>query len=121
MNPSAPHWLESSQAEMCARFVVAPVPTAPDTKVGISRAALEGGMPVNGLRHPPKGDASGWYIWAGEGGPGQAEHFFVPLHVDHLAGGCPLVLPYLALPPGWRFLVAPDYEDVWFDETLLRV
>jgi hypothetical protein len=22
---------------------------------------------------------------------------------------------------GWRFLVAPDFEDVWFDESLLNV
>jgi hypothetical protein len=29
--------------------------------------------------------------------------------------------PYLALPPGWRFLIAPDYEDVWFDESLLHI
>jgi hypothetical protein len=29
------------------------------------------------------------------------------------------VFPYLALPPGWRFLLAPGYEDVWYDPTLL--
>ncbi|WP_438268855.1 immunity protein Imm33 domain-containing protein [Paraburkholderia youngii] len=27
---------------------------------------------------------------------------------------------YLALPPGWRVLLAPDYEDVWFDGELLK-
>ncbi len=27
----------------------------------------------------------------------------------------PEVLPYLALPPGWRFLIADGYEDGWFD------
>jgi hypothetical protein len=26
---------------------------------------------------------------------------------------------YLALPAGWRFLLAPDHEDVWFDVNLL--
>jgi hypothetical protein len=26
---------------------------------------------------------------------------------------------YLGLAPGWRFLIAPGYEDVWFDEILL--
>ncbi|WP_459166268.1 hypothetical protein [Sinorhizobium meliloti] len=23
------------------------------------------------------------------------------------------------MPPGWRFLIANGYEDVWYDETLL--
>ena len=35
------------------------------------------------------------------------------LHAVHLADHCPSVLPYLGLPPGWRFLIAPGYEDVW--------
>ncbi len=47
--------------------------------------------------------------------------FFVPLHVEHLGEWCPEAVPYLALPPGWRFLLAPDYEDVWFDATLLEI
>jgi hypothetical protein len=78
-------------------------------------------MPVNGLRHSPEGDTTGWYIWAGEGGPARGGDFFAPLHIEHLAECCPMVVPYLALPPGWRFLVAHDYEDVWYDETLLAV
>jgi hypothetical protein len=30
----------------------------------------------------------------------------------------PEVVPFLALPPGWRFLLDENY-DVWFDVTLL--
>lgn len=41
--------------------------------------------------------------------------------VAHLRDHAPEVLPYLALPPGWRFLIAPGHEDVWFDEQLLNV
>jgi hypothetical protein len=26
---------------------------------------------------------------------------------------------YFGLEPGWRFLLAPGYEDVWYDATLL--
>lgn len=40
-------------------------------------------------------------------------------HISHLPEWCPDILPYLALPPGWRVLLAPGFEDVWFDETLL--
>ena len=47
--------------------------------------------------------------------------FFVALHVGHLAEWCPRVVPYLALPPGYRVLLAPEYEDVWFDESLPAV
>ena len=43
------------------------------------------------------------------------------MHVSHLPEECPEALPFLALPPGWRFLVAGDYVDVWYDESLLNV
>jgi hypothetical protein len=31
------------------------------------------------------------------------------------------VLPYLALPPGWRFFLATGVEDAWYDPKLLDV
>jgi len=61
----------------------------------------------------------GWYIWAGEQ-LSEASDFFVPVHAAHLADWAPLVLPYLGLPPGWRFLVTEQYEDVWEDKQLLE-
>lgn len=75
--------------------------------------------PFNGLRHPPERGTTGWYLWRGEV-LSQAEDFFQPLHVEHLAEWAPDVLPYLALPPGWRFLLAPGHEDVWYDASLLE-
>lgn len=45
--------------------------------------------------------------------------FFQPLHRAHISELCPQVVPYLGLPPGWRFLIADGYEDVWFDPSLL--
>jgi hypothetical protein len=89
-------------------------------KVGVALNVRLDVWPVNGLRHPVAADTSGWYVWAGEE-PSQASDFFVPLHIEHLAEWCPIALRYMALPPGWRFLVTPDYEDVWFDPTILRV
>jgi hypothetical protein len=41
------------------------------------------------------------------------------LHAAHLEDELPEVLSFLALPPGWRFLIAPGHEDVWYDGTLL--
>ena len=69
------------------------------------------------MRIPPAGGTCGWYIWAGE--YSDAADFFVPLHAAHLAEWAPLAVKYLALAPGWRFIVTDTYEDVWYDEILL--
>ena len=89
-------------------------------KVGISPNVKNGIYPLNGLRHNPEGDTTGWYIWAGEELSNNPD-FFVPLHVEHLIKWCPEIIKYLGLAPGWRFLVAPGYEDVWEDDSLLKV
>lgn len=94
------------------------MPAPGHMKVGISESVRDGRMPLNGLRHPPTGDTTGWFIWAGEE-LSDAPDFFRPLHVDHLADWCPDVIPFLHLPPGWRFLLAPGVEDVWQDAGLL--
>jgi hypothetical protein len=70
------------------------------------------------VRVVPESGTCGWYLWAGEELP-QHRDLFIPLHVTHLADWCPQALPYLGLPPGWRFLLAPGHEDVWLDEALL--
>lgn len=107
-----------AQADVCARFGVQPMAPLSDEKVGVSRSVREGVTPINGMRHQPQQGTTGWFIWAGDELSDDPE-FFVPLHAEHLAQWCPQVLPYLALPPGWRFLIAPDYEDVWSDDSLL--
>ena len=108
------------QRELCAQHGVEWVEAASHLKVGIARNVRSGLRPLNGLRHPPEGDTTGWYIWAGKTLSDDPE-FFQPLHVAHLTELCPVVLEYLGLPVGWRFLVDGDYRDVWYDETLLSV
>lgn len=110
--------ITSEQDLVCRRFGAPVAPVADDMKVGVARNVRDGLLPLNGLRHPVVGDTSGWYIWAGEE-LSEDPDFFVPLHVEHLAEWCPGALPYLALPPGWRFLVAPGQEEVWRDDALL--
>ena len=98
----------------------APLVEAPENfKVGISRNVKDGLWPINGLRHPVEGNTTGWYIWAGEDFSTDPD-FFIPLHVKHLEEWCPMVLKYLSLAPGWRFLVTENYEDVWEDKSLLK-
>jgi len=110
----------AEQAAVCDRFGVKPTDVIPEQKVGIARNVRDDLVPVNGLRHRPAGDTSGWDIWAGEELSDDPD-FFVPVHIEHLAEWCPAAIPYLALPAGWRFLVAPGYHDVWADDALLQV
>lgn len=108
----------ASQMAVCEKWGSPYRATGPSLKVGVADNVRSGLYPVNGLRHSPTGDTSGWYIWAGEE-MGSGDDFFMPLHASHIAEWCPDVEKYLGLSPGWRFLIAPDYEDVWFDASLL--
>ena len=108
---------EAMQRETCARLDVAFHGAPSDQIAGVARAVGSGLQPLHGLRHPVTDATTGWYIWAGEY---QSDaDFFEPLHVRHLEEACPAVLPYLGLPPGWRFLSADGHEDVWFDASVL--
>jgi len=89
-----------------------------DLKVGISPNVKNGERPLNGLRIREENGTSGWYIWAGEWS--NDPDFFVPLHGKHLTEWADILIPYLGLPEGWRFLIAEDYEDVWEDKSLLN-
>jgi hypothetical protein len=106
------------QIETCQRFGSAVTLPDPSLKAGIALHTLHL-KPLNALRHPPEGKTCGWYIWGGEH-LGNNPAFFSPLHVSHLANYCPSLLPYLALAPGWRVLLAPPQEEVWYDESLLN-
>lgn len=112
--------LEKQQRAVCKRVGADYWPVDGDLTAGVARNIESNQVPVNGLRHPPESGTNGWYIWAGEEFDDSPE-FFSALHVRHIPEIRPEVAPYLALPPGWRFLVAPDYEDVWFDESLLHI
>jgi hypothetical protein len=109
---------ETDQAKLCKKWGAAFLPTLGSQKVGVSENVRESVYPINGLRHSPVGDTSGWYIWGGENLGGE-DDFFLPLHAEHLSEWCPDVEKYLGLAPGWRFLIAPGFEDVWFDPSLL--
>lgn len=92
-----------------------------DLIVGVSRSLIDGNWewPVHGLRHPPQGQTSGWYVWTGE--LSEADDFFQPWHTTHLVERIPQVASLLDLAPGSRFLIAPDHLDTWEDPSLLDV
>ncbi|MHA3046219.1 immunity protein Imm33 domain-containing protein [Riemerella anatipestifer] len=110
-------YLEEQRA-ICKKYGQDFFNTSLELKIGISDNFDSGEMPLNGLRHFPEGDTSGWYIWAGE--YSTSDNFFKPMHIFHLFKSFPEIIKYLGLPPGNRFLVDNQgYEDVWFDDNLL--
>jgi len=112
--------MTEEQLSLCRAFRVHCVDAPDGAKLGIARSVGSGELPLNGLRHPAAGDTTGWYIWAGPELSNDPE-FFEPMHVRHLSERCPEIVKFLGLPPGWRFLKAREYEDVWYDPSLLNV
>jgi hypothetical protein len=109
---------DEAQRNVCQRVGVTPAAVEPDQVVGVGPMD---GLPVNGLRHPPAGQASEWYLWAGGEIDRSDSSFFRPIHATHLLKLHPTVVQYLALPPGWRFQIARDHEDIWFDPSLVEI
>jgi hypothetical protein len=112
-----PQDMHDDQHNVCRRFGTEYIPPDIEQKVGIALGSL-GMLPLHALRLNPENNTCGWYIHGGEFSTDP--DFYQPLHVTHLAEYCPDIVPYLALPPGWRVLLAPDHEDVWFDEEMLK-
>jgi hypothetical protein len=104
-----------SQAAICERFnSIADTPLSTE-RVGIALHTLQLD-PLHAMRIPRDGVVCGWYIWGGDFS--EDPDFFQSLCVHHLDEYVGTLLPYLALPAGWRVLLAPGYEDVWFDSAL---
>lgn len=113
--------IEEVQKALCEKFEAEYLPSPRGLKIGIASNVIDGLLPINGVRHPPEGDTTGWYVWAG-GEPSDDPDFFKPLHVEHINDVCPAISGYLGLAPGWRFLIDTNgYEDVWFDKNLLDI
>jgi hypothetical protein len=102
---------------ICKRFGAEYVPPEESQKVGIALDSL-GKLPLHAVRLPPENGTCGWYIYGGK--YSTDSDFYQSLHFAHLREHCPSIVPYLALPPGWRVLLAPGHEDVWFDGELIK-
>ena len=112
------NWSMKQQA-LCARFDAVWTPPSDFDKIGVAATVNSTALPLHGLRHLPANGTSGWYLWTGPEPLSTAADYFLPIHTIHMVDWRPIVVPYLGLPPGWRLLLHDDYEDVWFDESLL--
>ncbi len=102
---------------ICEKYGAKPVACDGMEKLGIALVTI-GKQPINGVRYEAENGTCGWYIWCGEE-LSEDTDFFKPLHVNHIEEYLPEIEPYLSLPPGYRFLIAPGQEDVWFDSSLI--
>jgi len=110
--------IDNLQKEVCVANGSDYVAPDPSDKLGIALDTLSK-QPLNALRHPSEGGTCGLYIWGGEDLPDDHE-FFQPIHVARIKDHCREVEKYLGFAPGWRVLLAPNQEEVWFDEDLLN-
>jgi hypothetical protein len=115
----SPEEIEGDQRAFCRERSVPYMASAGSSKVGFA-LSTKGKAPINGLRHPPRGDTNGWYLWCGEEWSDEPD-FFQPLHTRHIYEEFPGLIKLLGLPPGYRFLLAGDHLDVWYDPSLLEV
>jgi hypothetical protein len=110
-------WL-LQQAPVCARYGCELLIPDLELNVGVSRSILDGKWfnngewPIYGERFLPTATTNGWYLWTGEN-DGSVD-FYVSVHAIHLETWVSDAIPYLGLPAGWSFVIAPGHEDVWF-------
>jgi len=105
---------EAQQRCLCRDHAAPFLPPRPGSKVGIAFQTI-GRFPIHGVGVRPTGTANGWFIHAGDESS-DAEDSHQPLRVEQLERHCPAVLPFLALPAGWRVMSdGRGGVDVWHE------
>ena len=105
--------LKEEQQKVCERYQSPGFFCGEEEKLGIALKSLTK-SPIYGVRRARKDDTCGWYLWAGEFS--DSEDFFSPMHVGHISEILPIAQKYLALAPGFKFIIDKNgYEDVWYE------
>lgn len=104
----------SDQEAICKKYNSPIVKCNSIKKIGVAISSLMN-QPIRGKRYLPMEGTEGWFIWGGDNN--NNDDFFQPIHVSYLQELFPMVSKYLALAPGFSFIIdEAGYEDVWFDE-----
>lgn len=105
--------MKKEQQEICDKYRSPAFFCDDEERLGIALNSLTK-IPVYGVRRARENDTCGWYLWGGEFS--DAEGFFSPVHVGHISEVLPIAKKYLALAPGFKFIIdANGYEDVWYE------
>lgn len=107
---------QNEQAQICAKAGSATMPPSPMDIVGVATSTVNE-SPIYGVRVNPEHGESGWYIWAGK--YSDAIDFFQSMHVSHIGSFFSITEKYLALEPGYKFIVDhhSGYEDIWLESV----
>lgn len=113
--------ISDAQFAICKKLKV-----KPQRPWAFGRALMGGSLqpdvwPVYGVRSLPRPDRGdcGWTFWTGDSDMSRAakKSKFEIIEVQAIGDRCPAVVPYLALPPGWAFVLGPDGSaDVYENE-----
>ncbi len=68
--------------------------------------------PFVGTRGDPKHKSSGWHLWSGDPHDDSRLDRHNLVHAHHLVDALPEIAPYLALPSGYSFAIAPGTEQL---------
>jgi hypothetical protein len=117
--PDYEEMFDEIQRRFCRENGYDCLPTTLEAMIGYA-VETEGQLPINGLRHPPEGYTNGWFIWCGEN-LSKADDFFSSFQTSNIFHHCLEIIKFLGMPPGYRFLLAGDYLDIWYDESLLDI
>jgi hypothetical protein len=105
--------LVNEQRKICEKYESPVFLCAKELKAGVAMKTI-GTEPLYGVRVPPTEGTCGWLIWGGE--YSEDLNFYDAVHVEHLPDLIPHAMKYLALAPGFRFVIDKDgYEDVYFE------
>ncbi len=111
--------LEELQRRVCKAYGAEFTPPVAGSKVGIALQTMKRN-PIHAVRLSATDTTCGWFIFAGDEWSDDPD-FYQPLCVEHMAKYCEAALPFLALPPGWRFHTDGEAEyGASFDPDLLQ-
>jgi hypothetical protein len=97
-------FIEEEQKMVCESLGVAWNPIETHSLIAFNESLFTSIKPINGLRHPKQAVIDGWYLWGGSEIPDD-EHYFKPIHVEHLIEKKGIILRYLALPAGCPYSI----------------
>jgi hypothetical protein len=98
------------QMMLCTKYGVEFCPIGADRLVAVTPRALDDHSPLEGGRHEPDGDMSGWFL-TGSDFAGNVSDFQI-LHLYHVTSKRPELAKFLALPEGYLFRLRGNEEHV---------